>query len=102
MLATYNAQTAPIGGPDWGLQMVLWWIGNAVFLLVVIPIMLWLLNRVLRPTLEIEKYAIDVLDHGVGLTGALDAVPKLVRTTELTAIARGAVDQYGALVGGLL
>jgi hypothetical protein len=43
-----------------------------------------------------------VLEHGVGLTGTLDAVPKLVQTRELTRAAREAVGQYGAALEPLL
>lgn len=76
--------------------MTLWWIGNAVLGLVVIPLVLYFLNRVLRATFEIRAYADDVLEHGVGLTGTLDAVPKLITTRELTGAAGQLVGRYGA------
>ncbi|MDP9388973.1 MAG: hypothetical protein M3Q48_13930 [Actinomycetota bacterium] len=78
--------------------MLLWWIGNLVLLFVVVPVVLILLNRVLRPAREIEAYANDILDHGVSLTGTLDSVPKLVRTRELAGATRQAATRYvGAL-----
>ncbi|MDP9403326.1 MAG: hypothetical protein M3P85_08315 [Actinomycetota bacterium] len=70
--------------------------GNVVLLFVVVPVVVLLLNRVLRPIKEINSYANDILEHGVGLTGALDAVPKLERTRQLSSAARGAVSRYGA------
>ncbi|MBA2279613.1 MAG: hypothetical protein H0W25_00020 [Acidimicrobiia bacterium] len=76
--------------------MVLWWIGNAVLAFVVLPLVVFLANRLVRLSLEVKRYADDVLEHGVGLTGTLDAVPKLVHTGELTAAARGLVGRYGA------
>lgn len=76
--------------------MFLWWVGNIVLLFVVLPVVLLLLNRVLRPIKEIDAYANDILEHGVAITQALDAVPKLLRTRELTAAARGAVQRYGS------
>ncbi len=82
--------------------MFLWWIGNAVLGLVVIPVVLLFANRVLRPTLVIKEYADDILVHGVGLTGTLDAVPKLVTTKELTGAALGLVGRYGAALKRLL
>ncbi len=82
--------------------MVLWWIGNAALALAVIPLVLLLANRVLRPTLMIKEYADDILVHGVGLTGTLDAVPKLVKTKELTGAALGLVGRYGAALKRLL
>lgn len=78
--------------------MILWWIGNVVLLLVVAPVCILFLNKVLKPAKEIKAYAADILEHGVGITGELDAVPKLVRTKELTGTARQAVGRYaGAL-----
>lgn len=82
--------------------MVWWWIGNVVLIAVVIPVVLLLLNRVLRPALEIKAYAEDILEHGVALTHTLDAVPKLVETTKLTKTARAGVLRYGAAVEQLL
>ena len=82
--------------------MVLWWIGNALLGLVVVPVVLLFANRVLRPTRLIKEYADDILVHGVGLTGTLDAVPKLVKTKELTGAALGLVGRYGAALRRLL
>ena len=82
--------------------MFLWWIGNLALALVVIPLVLLLANRVLRPVMQIKEYADDILVHGVGLTGTLDAVPKLVRTKELTGAALQLVGRYGAALRRLL
>lgn len=82
--------------------MVYWWIGNAVLFVVVIPVLLLYLNRVLRPAIEIKKYADDVLQHGVALTGTFDSVPALLETKELTGAARGLVGRYGAALEKLL
>jgi integral membrane sensor domain MASE1 len=82
--------------------VVYWWLGNAVLILVVIPTLLLYLNRVLRPALEIKKYADDVLQHGVALTGTLDAVPALLETKQLTGAARTLVGRYGAALERLL
>lgn len=74
-----------------------WWlIGNILLILVVAPTLVLFLNKVLYPITEIRAYADDILEHGVLLTGALDSVPKLVRTRELTAEAKQRVDRYGA------
>ena len=82
--------------------MFLWWIGNAVLILVVAPVVVWLANKLLRPTFEIKAYAEDILDHGVSLTGTLDDVPKLQTTQQLVAEARRGVERYGAAVQRLL
>ncbi|HEV2767206.1 MAG TPA: hypothetical protein VGV63_05800 [Acidimicrobiales bacterium] len=82
--------------------MVLWWIGNLLLLLVIAPVVILLLNRVLRPAFEIKAYADDVLDHGVRLTGTLDSVSRLGKTKELTGVARQNVARYGAALERLL
>ncbi|MDQ6616901.1 MAG: hypothetical protein M3083_19670 [Actinomycetota bacterium] len=82
--------------------MGLLWVGDAVLLFLVIPVVLLLLNRVLRPAVEIKKYADDILQHGVGLTGTLDAVPKLIETRNLTSAALGLVGRYGAALERIL
>lgn len=82
--------------------MLLWWLGNAVLLLVVVPLVVALAHGLLRPVLEIRHYADDVLDHGVSLTGTLDAVPRLVTTAELASAAHGLVARYGAALRRLL
>jgi hypothetical protein len=78
------------------------WVGDAIVLFAVIPVLLLMLNRVLRPALEIKKYADDVLVHGVLLTGTMDAVPKLVDTLNLTTAAKGLVGRYGAALEKIL
>lgn len=63
--------------------MVLWWIANFVALLVVIPLVILLANRVIRPALEIRRYADDILEHGVLLAANLEPVPALEQTRKL-------------------
>lgn len=82
--------------------MVLWWIGDLVLIVVVAPVVVLFLNKVLRPAREIEAYADDILQHGVALTGTMDAVPKLATTRDLTGVARQATGRYGAALGRLL
>lgn len=82
--------------------MVLWWIGIVLVVFVVAPTVIFFLNRVIRPAYEIRAYADDILEHGVGITAELDAVPKLVRTKELTGAARQGVARYTAALRRLL
>lgn len=82
--------------------MVLWWIGIVLLVFVVAPTVIFLLNRVVRPAYEIRAYAGDILEHGVGITRELDAVPKLVRTKELTGAARQNAARYTAALRRLL
>lgn len=82
--------------------MVLWWLFIAVVAFVVAPVVIGLLNRLTRPAYEIKAYAGDILEHGVGITAELDAVPKLVRTKELTGVARQGMARYTAALRRLL
>ena len=82
--------------------MALWWIGNAVLLLVVAPVCVYLLTGLLKQVRRLNKLADTVLEHGVGLSGQLDALPKLLTTNQLTTAARGLVGRYGAGVLGMV
>jgi hypothetical protein len=83
--------------------MTLWWIGNAILLLVVVPILVALLNRVLAALERIRDATGDILAGGVALTGELDDVPELLAVTDNTIhdVATGAV-RYAGSVGKLL
>ena len=58
--------------------MVLWWIGNVVLLLVVVPVLVALLNRVLAALERIRGASDDILAGGVALIGELDGVPEVL------------------------
>lgn len=82
--------------------MWLWWIGNTVLLLVVTPVVLLLANRVIRAAIEVDRYARDVLEHGVKLTGHLDPVPAIATTRDHVAAAKGLAVRYVEAAGPLL
>ena len=83
--------------------MTLWWIGNAILLLVVVPVLVALLNRVLAALERIRGAAGDILDGGVQLTGNLDDVPEMLAETggTVAAVTTGAV-RYAGSVAKLL
>jgi hypothetical protein len=83
--------------------MVLWWIGNAILLLVVLPVVIFLLNRVLAAVERIRGATDQILSGGVALVGELDGVPDgLARTdTVVGEVAVGAV-RYAGSVAKLL
>jgi hypothetical protein len=60
--------------------MAVWWIANLVGLVVVIPLVVVLANRVIGYAHECQRYADDILVHGVLLSGNLDPVPALADT----------------------
>lgn len=78
--------------------MWLWWIANALILLVVVPLVVLLANRVIRPAIEIQAASDDILEHGVILTEHLVPVPALVETdASITGITGVAVQYVTAL-----
>jgi hypothetical protein len=83
--------------------MVLWWIGNAVLLFVVLPVVIALLNRVLAAVERIRAAADDILEHGGELAGQVADVPDLLARTDATVeqIAVGAT-RYAGSVAALL
>jgi len=83
--------------------MVLWWIGSVVLLVVVLPVVIALLNRVLAALERIRGASDDILRGGVALVGELDGAPEALATTDTTinAVAAGAV-RYADPVSKLL
>lgn len=65
--------------------MTVLWVMSAIGLLVVAPLVVALASYVIRPALECARYADDILEHGVGITAAVEPVPALVTTREITA-----------------
>ena len=83
--------------------MVLWWIGNAILLLVVLPVVIFLLNRVLAALERIRAATDDILTGGVELVGELSGVPDGLAITDSTVkqVSVGAV-RYAGSVAKLL
>ncbi|MDX6342699.1 MAG: hypothetical protein QOH87_2837 [Trebonia sp.] len=83
--------------------MVLWWIGNAVLLVVVLPVVIYLLNRVLAALERIRAASDAVLAGGVALIGELQDVPDGLAVTDKTIeeVTVGAV-RYAGSVAKLL
>ena len=83
--------------------MTLWWIGNAVLLVVIVPVLVALLNRVLAALERIRGASDEILAGGVALAGELEGVPEALATTDQTIhdVAVGAT-RYAGSVGKLL
>lgn len=82
--------------------MALWWIGNIVFIGVVIPVVLILLNRLFRVVNEIKQYGDDALEHGVLLIAAMDNVEHLLTTRDTARRLKDGVQRYGAALNEIL
>jgi hypothetical protein len=83
--------------------MVLWWIGNVILLVAVLPVVIYLLNRVLAALERIRGAADNILAGGVALIGELDGLPDALATTDETVkeVSVGAV-RYAGSVATLL
>jgi hypothetical protein len=78
--------------------MTVLWVMSALGLLVVAPLVVALASYVIRPALECARYADDILEHGVGITAAVEPVPALATTRELVGDVAHNADAYvGAL-----
>ena len=69
--------------------MALWWIGNALFILVVIPVVIVLLQRLMSAVLDVGKHVSKISDQVQGIVVAVDDVKQLIPT-------RDAVKRVGA------
>ncbi len=83
--------------------MTWWWIGNVILVVAVVPILVFLLNRVLAALERIRKASDEILSGGVQLIGAVDRVPELLEVTDETNedVSIGAV-RYAGSVAKLL
>ncbi len=61
---------------------ILAWVGLVLGLVIAVVVVV-LLHSVLRPVLEIRRYADDILQAGVGIAKNLDAVDELAHTHKL-------------------
>ncbi|MGH3879305.1 MAG: hypothetical protein ACRDSK_19945 [Actinophytocola sp.] len=64
--------------------MALWWIGALALLVVVLPVVIFLLNRILAAVERIRDAGGEILADGVALNDGLEPVPALLATTDET------------------
>lgn len=81
----------------------MWTLGNLILLVVVVPVVIVLLNRILAALERIRAAADETLAAGVALIGELETTPELLAVTDRTIgdVADGAV-RYAGSVGKLL
>ena len=77
--------------------------GNLLLLVAVVPILVWLLNRVLAALERIRSASADALAGGVALIGEINQTPELLADTDdvIKEVANGAV-RYAGPVSKLL
>lgn len=82
-------------------EAILAWIGLALGLVVAV-VVVGLFNRVIRPVLEIDRYAEDILDAGVQIAKNLDDAPEaLTHTRELATVVPGLAVAYLRKLGAV-
>jgi hypothetical protein len=64
--------------------MTLWWIGAIALIVVVLPVVLVLLNRILAAVERIRLAANSILRDGVALNDGLEPVSGLLAETDTT------------------
>lgn len=74
--------------------MALLWIGNLIFVGVVIPAVVIILRRVIAPAMEIKAYADDITEHGAQFAPHLAALSELTTTRELVRQANADLERY--------
>jgi len=74
--------------------MTLLWIGNVIFLFVIIPVVVVILRRVLEPATEIRAYADDITKYGAQFAPHLEALSELATTRELVRQANTDLERY--------
>jgi hypothetical protein len=75
--------------------MTLWWIGNAVLLVVVLPVVVLLLNGVLGAARSIVPSVRKIADVAAAGSKDLDAVPLLLTTQDQVRQTVAGVANYG-------
>jgi hypothetical protein len=81
-----------------------WWrLGNAVLIILVLPLLIYLLNRVLAGLERIRHASDQIVASGAELVSELDGVPEALATTDQTIkdVSAGAA-RYGDSVAKLL
>jgi len=82
--------------------MILWWIGNAIFILIVIPVVVVLLQRLLRAVIDIGKRVDTIHNQAAGIVVALDDVKQLVPTRDAVKQVAAGLTRYVNAVARIL
>jgi hypothetical protein len=82
--------------------VTVWGIGNLVLAVVVIPVVVLLLNNLMKPVNRIGHEADAILAGGVTIASQLDLLAGLVPTQESVKKIRAGVLAYGAALDKML
>ena len=82
--------------------MTLWWIGNVILVVVVLPVVVYLLHRVLAAARSIVPSVRQIAAVAAAGSKDLDAVTLLLRTQEQVAQTVAGVAGYGGSLDVIL
>ncbi|HEV8625000.1 MAG TPA: hypothetical protein VG034_11140 [Acidimicrobiia bacterium] len=82
--------------------MTLWWIGNLILAVIVIPVVLVLLRNLMKPVNQIGREADAILAGGVTIAAQLDLLGGLVPTRDSIKQIGAGVAAYGAALDRIL
>jgi hypothetical protein len=74
--------------------VALWWTGNAIFIVVVIPVVVILLHRLTRSAADVEKRVNTVHDQAGGIAVAVDDVKQLIPVRDAVKKAAAGLTRY--------
>jgi hypothetical protein len=83
-------------------MMALWWIGNAIFIFVVIPVVVVLLQRLAGSAVEVGRRVDTIHDQAGGIVIAVDDVKALVPTRDAVRKVGAGLTRYVKAVDRLL
>jgi hypothetical protein len=82
--------------------MTLWWIGDAVMLVVLAPVVVYLLNGVLKAARSIVPTVQEIATVAAAGSNDLDAVPLLLTTQDQVGRTVAGVANYGGSLDVIL
>jgi len=82
--------------------MALWWLGNLILAAAIIPVVVMLLNNLLKPVTNIGGEADAILEGGVTVASQLDQLTHVVHTRDSIQQVRAGVAAYGVALDKLL
>lgn len=82
--------------------MVIWWVGNAVLLLVIAPVLVFLLAGVLTAARAVRRTVKDIGSVGTKMVSDLAPVPELIKTESYVSQTTAGIARYGAALDRIL
>jgi len=81
--------------------MTLWWVGNAVLIALVVPVLVVLLEAVRKPAVKIKRHADNIAEHSRSLPAGAGPIQGLTLTLELVDELNVGLERYGVALAGL-